>query len=148
VEDHDLILLGLRRTVELGGFQIIGDAGDGLRAVHQIAQLTPDVVIMDIGLPGIDGIEATHRIRAGNPLVKVLMLTSRDCENEIFAALYAGANGYCLKDVSKTVLLAALESVAEGALWIDPRIAAKVLARMSAQPSLADIDEAEIDLSP
>jgi DNA-binding NarL/FixJ family response regulator len=128
VEDHELLRDGLRAALQKDGqFEVVGEAADGLTAVHQINRIDPDVVIMDIGLPGIDGIEATRQVREKRPGTKVIMLTSHDNDQEIFASLAAGANGYCLKDLGADRLKRAILSVSEGAAWLDPRIASKVL---------------------
>ena len=136
VEDHELMRDGLRAALERNPqFKVVGEAADGLTAVHKVAQVKPDVVIMDVGLPQMDGIEATRQIKAILPEIKIIMLTSRDSDNEIFASLSAGANGYCLKDILGDILIRGIQSVSEGALWIDPRITSKVLARMAAPPT-------------
>ncbi len=128
VEDHELLRDGLRAALHKDGqFEVVGEAADGLTAVNKIANADPDVVIMDIGLPGIDGIEATRQVREKRPNTKIIMLTSHDNDQEIFASLAAGANGYCLKDLSPDRLKRAILSVSEGAAWLDPRIASKVL---------------------
>ena len=128
VEDHELLRDGLRAALQKDGqFEVVGEAADGLTAVHLITQVDPDVVIMDIGLPGIDGIEATRQVREKRPGAKIIMLTSHDNDQEIFASLAAGANGYCLKDLGADKLKRAILSVSEGAAWLDPRIASKVL---------------------
>ena len=128
VEDHELLRDGLRAALHKDGqFEVVGEAADGLTAVHKVVSADPDVVIMDIGLPGIDGIEATRQVREKRPGTKIIMLTSHDNDQEIFASLAAGANGYCLKDLSPDRLKRAILSVSEGAAWLDPRIASKVL---------------------
>ncbi len=128
VEDHELLRDGLRAALHKDGqFEVVGEAADGLTAVHKVTTADPDVVIMDIGLPGIDGIEATRQMREKRPGTKIIMLTSHDNDQEIFASLAAGANGYCLKDLAPERLKRAILSVSEGAAWLDPRIAGKVL---------------------
>lgn len=132
VEDHELLRDGLRAALQKDGqFEVVGEAADGLTAVHKVSASDPDVVVMDIGLPGLDGIEATRQIREKRPGTRVIMLTSHDNEQEIFASLSAGANGYCLKDLGAERLKRAILSVSEGAAWLDPRIASKVLTAFS-----------------
>lgn len=134
VEDHELLRDGLRAALQKDGqFEVVGEAADGLTAVHKITAADPDVVIMDIGLPGIDGIEATRQVREKRPGTRVIMLTSHDNDQEIFASLAAGANGYCLKDLGADRLKRAILSVSEGAAWLDLRIAGKVLTIFSKQ---------------
>lgn len=152
VEDHELLRDGLRAALQKDGqFEVIGEAADGLTAVHKISTCDPDVVIMDIGLPNIDGIEATRQVREKRPGTRVIMLTSHDNDQEIFAALAAGANGYCLKDLGADKLKRAILSVSEGAAWLDPRIAGKVLtifAREGMAPASSESDKEDALVSP
>jgi NarL family two-component system response regulator LiaR len=128
VEDNDLMRDGLRSMFErAGGFEVVAEAEDGFSAVTVAQSSTPDVVVMDIGLPGQDGIAATRQIKQALPLTRIVMLTSHNNDEEIFGALSAGAAGYCLKDCASERLKIAVMSVAEGAAWMDPRIASKVL---------------------
>jgi DNA-binding NarL/FixJ family response regulator len=128
VEDNDLMRDGLRSMFErAGNFEVVGEAEDGFSAVRVAESCKPDVVVMDIGLPGQDGIQATKKIKQALPGTHVVMLTSHNNDEEIFGALSAGAAGYCLKDCASDMLKIAVMSVAEGAAWMDPRIAGKVL---------------------
>jgi DNA-binding NarL/FixJ family response regulator len=137
-EDHELMRDGLRAALtRQGKFEIVGEAADGAAAVAGIKKLRPDVVVMDIGMPVMDGIEAAKQVKQALPETKVVMLTSHDSEQEIFASLASGANGYCLKDLTGDKLILAISSVAEGALWIDPRIAKRVLDVMTFPPAAA-----------
>lgn len=128
VEDNELMRQGLRAVLERGEeFCVVGEAEDGEEAVRLAQTLKPDVIVMDIGLPYKNGIEATRDIKQNSPSVNIVMLTSHDNDDEIFAALSAGAQGYCLKDCASERIKIALSSVSQGAAWIDPRIAQKVL---------------------
>jgi DNA-binding NarL/FixJ family response regulator len=131
VEDHQMTRIGLRLMLEQQpGFKVLGEAEDGHEALALVKQHpTCSLVLMDIGLPEMDGIEATQRIRASFPAVKIMMLTSKDEDNNVMAALGAGANGYCLKGTSADNLANAIRTVAEGAAWLDPGIARLVLSR-------------------
>jgi DNA-binding NarL/FixJ family response regulator len=153
VEDHELLRDGLRAALHKDGqFEVVGEAADGLTAVHKIISVDPDVVIMDIGLPGIDGIEATRQVREKRPGTKIIMLTSHDNDQEIFASLAAGANGYCLKDLGADRLKRAILSVSEGAAWLDPRIAGKVLTIFAkdgvGQPAAPEVKQGDDLISP
>jgi DNA-binding NarL/FixJ family response regulator len=123
VEDNELMRQGLcavlDRTTE---FKVIGQAEDGEEAVRLALELKPDVIVMDIGLPFKNGIDATREIKAALPATNIVMLTSHDNDDEIFAALSAGAQGYCLKDCASARIKSALISVSQGAAWIDPRM--------------------------
>lgn len=124
VEDQELFRHGLKSALRGdSNIEIVGEAGDGETAVAQMKACMPDLVLMDIGLPGINGIEATQKIQSEHPQIKVMMLTSHEHEDEIFAALSAGANGYCIKDTPGERLRLAISTVADGAAWLDPRIA-------------------------
>ena len=128
VEDNELMRQGLRSVLErTEEFCVVGEAEDGEEAVRLAQTLKPDVIVMDIGLPYKNGIEATRDIKQNLPSVNIVMLTSHDNDDEIFAALSAGAQGYCLKDCASERIKIALSSVSHGAAWIDPRIAQKVL---------------------
>lgn len=128
VEDHDMARMGL--SVILGSNPNISVAdmcADGEEGVEKAIKLKPDVVIMDIGLPTIDGIEATKRIKAENPDIKVLMYTSREGEDDIFDSFQAGADGYITKGATSEQTVSAVLAVSEGASWLDPAIAKVVL---------------------
>ena len=128
VEDHDMARMGL--SVVLGNkenIEIAGMCADGLDGVNNAISLKPDVVIMDIGLPTIDGIEATRKIKSENPDIKVLMYTSREDEDDVFDSFKAGADGYITKGASSEQTVAAVQAVSEGAGWLDPAIAKIVL---------------------
>ncbi|MCS6267636.1 MAG: response regulator transcription factor [Vampirovibrio sp.] len=129
VEDHQMTRLGLRLILEQStDCQVIAEAEDGETAINLVDKYPNcQLVLMDIGLPEKDGIEATQAIKAKRPDLKIMMLTSKDEENNVFAALGAGADAYCLKGASPETLLAAIRSVAEGDVWFDRGIAKVVL---------------------
>jgi DNA-binding NarL/FixJ family response regulator len=125
-------LLSVREEVD-----VVGEAADGAAAVECAARLRPDVVLMDLRMPGLDGIAATRRLRAGQPDVRVIALTTFDTDEEVFAALRAGAVGYLLKDVSSQRLVEAVLAAARGESVLQPSVAAKVVARVAALPDEA-----------
>ena len=128
VEDHEFTRIGLKMGLEqVQGLSVIAESEDGRDGLKTVMDMKPDVVLMDIELPHMDGIEATRRIRKELPDTRVIMLTSHSSDQEIFAALSAGANGYCLKNISSAQLGTVVRSVAEGAVWLDPGIANRVL---------------------
>lgn len=127
VEDQEVLRIGLKLTLQyMGNMHVVGEAFDGPTAVQKAIELQPQVVLMDIGLPGFDGIEATRRIKS-QVATRVMILTSHQEDKSIFSALQAGADGYCLKDISSAKLATAIESVAGGAAWLDDDIARRVL---------------------
>ncbi len=131
VEDHLMVRMGLSLVLEkIGDIDLIGEAQDGLEGVRKAQNLLPDVVLMDIGLPEIDGIEATKRIKETNPEIKVLMFTSRDNEDDVLSAFEAGANGYIMKGANAEQTERAIKSVSEGTGWLDPQIARIVLSNI------------------
>lgn len=133
VEDQAITRLGLRVILEqISAFLILGEEGNGARAVERIVNAGPDVVLLDIGLPGKDGIQVAQELKQKVPAVKVLMLTAQDHDEAVFASLAAGADGYCLKDASVERMVHAIHTIHEGAAWLDPGIAHRVL-RVSAR---------------
>jgi DNA-binding NarL/FixJ family response regulator len=128
VEDHLLTRIGLKTVIERQpDFKIVGEAENGEEAVRKVNELRPDVVLMDVGMPVMDGIEAARKVKEQHKDVEVVMLTSHDNDRDIFASLAAGAGGYCLKDVEPERLYSAIRSVKAGDIWLDSAIAGKVL---------------------
>lgn len=130
VEDHPMTLVGLKMLLEKNdSVQVVGEAGNGLEAVSLTDNAQPDVILMDIGLPEMDGVEATQKIKQAHPGIRVIMLTSKDNESDVFASLSAGADAYCMKGISIEALTSAIEAVKEGTAWLDPAVARMVLGR-------------------
>lgn len=128
VEDHDMARMGLSVILSKNSnIEIVDMSADGQDGVDKALALKPDVVIMDIGLPTIDGIEATRKIKSANPHIRVLMYTSREEEDDIFDSFKAGADGYITKGATSEQTVAAVTAVSEGAAWLDPAIAKVVL---------------------
>lgn len=128
VEDYHLVLLGL--CSDLDNHQhisIVGTAGDAETALPQIKELKPDLVVMDLGLPGMSGIEATQEIKAFNSDIKVLILTSHEQREEVIAAFSAGANGYCIKESTPYGIVDSIQAVSNGVSWIDGNISSTIL---------------------
>ncbi len=127
-EDHELVRMGLSIMIEKSeDIELVAEAENGLLGVELAKQLSPDIVLMDIGLPHIDGIEATKRIKDFNPQIKILIFTSRDDSDDVFAAFQSGADGYIMKGTSTENIHTAIRSVNDGVAWIDPQIARLVL---------------------
>jgi DNA-binding NarL/FixJ family response regulator len=125
-------LLAVREDVE-----VVGEAGNGDEALRRAAELEPDVVLMDLRMPVLDGIAATRRLRVEQPDVKVIALTTFDDDEDVFAALRAGAVGYLLKDISSARLVEAVHAAACGESVLQPSVAAKVVARFAQLPDTA-----------
>jgi DNA-binding NarL/FixJ family response regulator len=127
VDDHPMVREGLRAVLEhLGGAQVVGEAGDGEEAVRVVVDTRPDVVVMDLTMPGLSGIDATRRLVDHDPDLGVLVLTMSEDDASVFAALRAGARGYVLKGASGTELLAAVASVARGEAVYGSAVAGRI----------------------
>jgi DNA-binding NarL/FixJ family response regulator len=128
VEDYKLTRVGLRSFLnEDEAIDVIGEAEDAEKGLNLMRRLKPDVILMDLGLPGMNGIEATQQVKAFDADIKVVVLTSHEREEEVLAALGSGANAYCLKDIDPGRLAQVIKTVSEGAAWLDPAIAATAL---------------------
>jgi DNA-binding NarL/FixJ family response regulator len=138
-DDQPLLRRGFRMILEAeDGVTVTGEAGDGAEAVELARRVRPDVVLMDIRMPGTDGIEATRRITAAEPGVRVLVLTTFDLDEYAFGALQAGASGFLLKDVRPHELVAAVRTVASGDAVVSPRVTRRLLEEYAQQLPVAD----------
>lgn len=142
VDDHDLFRTGLRNLLEDQQVRVVGEAGAGAEAVRLVRELAPDVVVMDLNMPGMSGVEATRQISQIAPLTRVVVLTISDQDADVMDAILAGACGYLLKDSSIQELLRGIASAAEGEALISPHIAAKVLQRVRASSTQPEIEKA------
>ena len=134
VEDHMVARMGIAIIVEnTPNFELVGQAQDGQEGVSIALHLKTDVILMDIGLPKIDGIEATRKIKEAQLNSSILLFTSRDSSDDIFAALRAGADGYIMKGSDEKTLKNAIEAVNQKAGWLDPQIARVVLSGINEQ---------------
>jgi len=137
-DDHELVRRGLHSLLDgIDEFDVVGEAADGDEAVIAAGELLPDVVVMDVRLPGRSGIEACRDIRSANPDVNVLMLTSFADDEALFSSIMAGASGYVLKQVRGADLVGAIRQLAAGQSLLDPAVTARVLARLRGEAPLA-----------
>ncbi len=128
IEDYKLTRVGLKSTLnEYKNINVIGEAEDAAAGIQLIEKLKPNVVLMDLGLPGMNGLEATIKIKEKQPDIKIIILTSHERGEEVIAALGAGANAYCLKDITPETLSEVIKNVAEGACWVDPAVSSIAL---------------------
>jgi len=132
VDDHDLFRTGLRNLLEEEGVHIVAEAPDGNAALQLVRELAPDVVVMDLNMPGMNGIEATREITRVAPLTRVLVLTISDQDADVLDAIVAGACGYLMKDSSIQDLMEGIRAASVGESLISPHIASKVLQRIRA----------------
>lgn len=135
VDDHPVVREGIRGMLSTEpDLEIVGEAASGPEAVARVAALEPDVVLMDLRMPGGDGAEATERIRADHPAVHVLVLTTYDTDTDILRAVEAGATGYLLKDTPRAELADSIRSAARGETVLSGRLAGKLLSRVRRDP--------------
>jgi DNA-binding NarL/FixJ family response regulator len=128
VDDHALFRRGLELVLAVEpDLEVVGEAGDGIAAIDMAAELAPDVVLMDVRMPGLGGIEATRRIRTEQPITKVVMLTVSEDEEDLFDAIRAGATGYLLKELSIEEVADTVRAVARGQALVSPSMATKLL---------------------
>ena len=128
VDDHALFRRGLELVLAVEpDLEVVGEAGDGIAAIDMAAELAPDVVLMDVRMPGLGGIEATRRIRTEQPMTKVVMLTVSEDEEDLFDAIRAGATGYLLKELSIEEVADTVRAVARGQALVSPSMATKLL---------------------
>ena len=148
VDDHKLLREGLRRAVEEAGFDVVGEAGDGEEAVRMATALRPDLVLMDVTMPVLDGIEATRRLRLSAPDARVVILTMHGEEETINRALRAGAAAYLLKDCSTDQVAATLHAVAAGDTDLSVDLARSLLAEMPGpEPAFAtSLSQREVEV--
>src|SRR5438093_2850962 len=147
VDDHDLFRSGLRNLLEDEGVHVVGEASAGQEALNIVREVAPDVVVMDLNMPGMGGVEATRHITTIAPLTRVVMLTISEEDSDVMDAILAGACGYLLKDSSIQDLMAGIRAASLGESLISPNIAAKVLQRVratSTQPEIANTIRAEL----
>jgi two-component system, NarL family, response regulator LiaR len=152
IEDHDVLRIGLRTILQAQeGFELVGEASNGPQGLHLLQTTQVDVALVDVGLPGMDGIELTQRLRQFQqeqieremPIVapKVLILTIQDSEETVLASFAAGADSYCMKDVGADKLIEAIRKTYSDDAWIDPAIASIVLRQMRQSMARASNEE-------
>jgi two-component system, NarL family, response regulator LiaR len=152
VDDHEVVRKGLRSYLDtLSDFKVVGEACSGENALELVKDLIPDIVLLDLIMPGMDGVETTRRIKAISPRTNVVVLTSYHEDIHIFPALKAGAISYILKDVKMEQLVDALHRAAIGEVTLHPRVAARVLQNMRGENSeeqqlFSDLTERELEV--
>ena len=151
LDDHEVVRQGLRALLEgAGDITVVGESGSAQEATHRIPALAPKVAVLDARLPDGSGIEVCRAVRAVDPTISALILTSYDDDEALFAAIMAGASGYVLKEIRGTDLVQAVRHVAAGGSLIDPSLTARVLERVrngpATAPELADLTEQELKL--
>jgi NarL family two-component system response regulator LiaR len=136
VDDHEVVRQGLRGFLEVQeDFELVGEAGDGITAVEMVKKVSPDVVLMDLVMPRLDGIEAIRQIKANNPNTKVIALTSFTDNNKVFPAIQAGASSYLLKDISPNNLAEAIRAAYRGEARLHQDITRKLMEQLASSAS-------------
>jgi DNA-binding NarL/FixJ family response regulator len=133
-DDQELVRSGFRLILELAGLEVVGEAGDGQEAVELTRRLDPDVVLMDVRMPNLDGIEATRRIGQAGLRSRVLVLTTFDLDEYVYEALRAGASGFLLKDVGRERLVDAVRTVAAGEALVAPTVLERLVSHYVGRP--------------
>lgn len=153
VEDDPMMQLGLEQSLSSHpNIEVVGRADDGYLAVEETNKLKPDVVVMDIGLPRQDGITATQKIKADLPNVHIVMLTSHTTENEVIGSLASGADAYCVKGTSVENLVTAITAAFEGASYLDPQVARRVMEHLKTptsteeNPAIGQLSQREMEV--
>lgn len=142
VEDQPLMRRGMRTVLDLEpGFEVVGEAASGSEAIQQAAALKPDVILMDVQMPGMDGIEATRQIVRAGLRSRILILTTFDTEDYVLDGIRAGSAGYLLKDVQAEELCSIIRRVARGETFIQPDVAAKYLRALAEKKNESDIKD-------
>lgn len=134
VDDQELVRAGFRMILERGGHEVVAEAGDGVEAVALAAAHRPDVILMDVRMPRMDGIDATRKVLADCPETRVVALTTFDLDEYVYAAVRAGASGFLLKDISPTDLVHAVSVVARGDALLAPALTRRLLDRYVERP--------------
>ncbi len=147
VDDHDLFRTGLRNLLEEQGVDVVGEAANGSEALARIREGAPEIVLMDINMPGMTGVEATREIARISPLTRVVVLTISDSDGDVIDAVLAGACGYLLKDSTIDELLRGIGAAAVGEALISPPIASKVLQRLRATSTRDAMSTVRTELS-
>jgi DNA-binding NarL/FixJ family response regulator len=138
VDDHFVVRKGVCALLaDAEDIEVVGEAGDGRQAVEEAARCAPQVILMDLNLPEIDGVEATRRILTAQPKVGIVVLTGADMDTEVLTAVRAGALGYLAKTSQRQEFLEAIREVARGEAWLPPRLTRKLLAHLQTPPAEA-----------
>jgi DNA-binding NarL/FixJ family response regulator len=147
VDDHPVVRDGLRGMLQAQpDLEVVADASNGREALAAVARHGPDVVLMDLRMPELDGVAATRRIRADHPAVKVLVLTTYDTDADILPAIEAGATGYLLKDAPREQLFSAVRAAARGETVLAPTVAAKLIRSVRTRPDHEQLTPRELDV--
>jgi DNA-binding NarL/FixJ family response regulator len=146
VDDDKLMRAGLRAVLSSDeGIEVVGEAADGRAAIESAGRLEPDLVLMDVRMPEMDGITATREVLAASPEVRVVIVTTFEEDDYVFGALAAGASGFLLKRTGPEELIEAIKTVADGEALLSPSVTRRVIERMASEPNLAEPDTESLE---
>jgi DNA-binding NarL/FixJ family response regulator len=151
-DDQELVRAGFRLILELADFEVVGEAADGAQALELARQLEPDVILMDVRMPTLDGVEATRQLVDAGTRARILVLTTFDLDEYVYAAIRAGASGFLLKDVEPAELVDAIRVVAAGNSLFGPAATERLVARFAKQPApdagktLGELTDRELEI--
>ncbi|HEY4439974.1 MAG TPA: response regulator transcription factor [Candidatus Elarobacter sp.] len=149
VEDHALVRAGLRTSLEGAGIAVVAEAADGIAGLEAVRRTHPRVAVVDLGLPGKDGVALTRELKADADAPGIVVLTMAERDDEVLAALAAGADAYCVKSSDPAIVIDAIRAVAAGGAYFDPRIAPVVLQRLGgthARPAASPLTPRETEI--
>ena len=147
IDDHPLMRRGIQQLVELEeGFEVVGDAGNGSEGINLALQTSPDLIILDLNMKGLSGLDTLKALRAEDVAARIVILTVSDAKNDIFTLIDAGADGYLLKDTEPDTLLSQLKRIAQGEVILSDSIKNLLLERQSSQSPIDSLTDREIDV--
>ena len=147
IDDHPLMRRGIQQLVELEeGFEVVGDAGNGSEGINLALQTSPDLIILDLNMKGLSGLDTLKALRAEDVDARIVILTVSDAKNDIFTLIDAGADGYLLKDTEPDTLLSQLKRIAQGEVILSDSIKNLLLERQSSQSPIDSLTDREIDV--
>jgi len=148
VDDHQLFREGIRRILEMEEeFEVVGIASDGEEACTLVQEFLPDIVLLDINMPNMNGVQATERIKGISPQSKIIILSIHDDENYVHQTLYSGASGYLLKEMESSDLIEAIQVVAKGEAYIHPKVTGKLINEFRRLSTLQDSDQVNVEIT-
>jgi len=145
-DDHPVVRAGIRNELQAAGIKVLGEATDGEETLRLVERLQPDVLVLDVEMPGLNGLEVTRCLRETQPALPILVLSAYDHNSYVFGLLEAGATGYVLKDEALETIVMAVRRAARGEMWLSPRVAAKVTRRATGEGEEAPLTERELEV--
>jgi len=145
-DDHPVVRAGIRNELRAVGIEVVGEASDGEETLRLVERLRPEVLVLDVEMPGLNGLEVTRRLRETQPALPILVLSAYDHNSYVFGLLEAGATGYVLKDEALETIVMGVRRAARGEMWLSPRVAAKVTRRATGGEEEVPLTERELEV--